>query len=659
MNGYTGMILRVDLGAGTTEIEAMPDEVYERYLSGVGLGAYVLYRDIPPGADPLGPDNVLGFVSGLLTGTGSVMTGRWMAVCKSPLTGGWGDANCGGTFSPAIKRCGFDGIFIKGISKIPVYLYVGDAGAEIRDASAYWGMDAVRAEEELEKAAGKGGRRPAVAAIGTSGERLSLISGICNDGGRIAARSGVGAVMGSKRLKAVVLAGTQRITCHDPAAVKAMTLDFAAKIKAASLPGIPMGGLLPVMGAMAARSARASFQDGLMVAAALKKYGTIANNAMGVTNGDSPVKNWAGTVKDYGFLSYRSVNPDRIVKRERKKYRCYSCVIGCGGECDISGPSKGEFAKSHKPEYETVCAFGSLLLNTDLDSIFYINELLNRAGMDSISAGGTIAFAIECFENGILTEADTGGLVLAWGESDAIVALVKKMIAREGLGDVLADGSRAAAARIGKGAEKFAVHAGGQEPGMHDPRFDPLMGVHYSADPTPGRHTIGGAAYYGPWGLWEYVSWAPKAAKRLKDEDYVPSDTEALKSVASSCFKELIDGAGGCLFAANTGVRNWRLFDWLNAATGWTKTPDEYMEIGKRIQTLRQMFNVREGYDPRSGRMARRMCAAPPDGPNKGREISIDEMLRLHWRRFGWEETSGAPKAETIAALGLERAPRR
>jgi aldehyde:ferredoxin oxidoreductase len=658
MKGYTGKVLHVDLDAGATSVEAIPDEVYEKYLAGVGLGAYILYRDIPAGADPLGPGNVLGLVSGLLTGTGSLVTGRWMAVCKSPLTGGWGDANCGGTFSPAIKQCGYDGIFFRGVSRSPVYLYVDDAGAEIRDASAYWGMDAVKAEEELEKAAMKGKKRPSVAVIGTSGEKVSLISGICNDGGRIAARSGVGAVMGSKRLKAVVLAGTQRITCQDPAAMKAISAEYGAKVKAANLPPIPMGGLLPLMGLMTAKNPNASFQDGMMAASALKKYGTIANNTMGLTNGDSPVKNWAGSVKDYGFLSYRSINPDKIVKLEKKKYRCYSCVIGCGGECDISGPSKGEFGKSHKPEYETACVFGTLLLNTSLDSIFYINELLNRAGMDSISAGGTVAFAIDCFKNGILTEADTGGIVLDWGGADAIVALIKKMIAREGIGDVLADGCKRAAERIGKGSEMYAVHAGGQEPGMHDPRFDPMLGVHFSADPTPGRHTIGCGAYYGPWGLWESVSWAPKVVRRRKDEDYVPSDVEALKSVAGSCFKEVMDGVGGCLFAANTGLRNWRVFDWLNAATGWGRTPDEYMLIGKRIQTLRQMFNVREGYAPESGTMVKRMCEPLPEGPNKGREVLIEDMMRLHWKHFGWDEKSGRPTPETVAALELDRITR-
>jgi aldehyde:ferredoxin oxidoreductase len=202
--GYMGKILMVDLSKGEFLEEKIPDEVYEKYLSGLGLAAHVLYQRIPAGADPLGPDNILGFVSGLLTGTGSLFAGRWMVAGKSPLTGTWGDANCGGSFSPAIKRCGYDGIFFKGISDKPVYLYVSNKKIELKDASSLWGKDAIETEELLQEEYGPSAR---VAVIGPSGEKLSLISGICNDKGRIAARSGLGSVMGSKKLKAIVLDG--------------------------------------------------------------------------------------------------------------------------------------------------------------------------------------------------------------------------------------------------------------------------------------------------------------------------------------------------------------------------------------------------------------------------------------------------------------------
>ena len=222
MRGYTGKILLVDLTSRTWEEQAIPDEVYEQYLSGVGLAAYVTYHHMLPGADPLGPDNLLGFVTGILTGTGALFSGRWMVTGKSPLTGGWGDANCGGDFGPAIKQCGYDAIFFKGIASEPVYLFADGEKVEIRSAAHLWGMDATETQARLKAEVGSK-RRPRVASIGMAGEKLSLVSGICNDGGRLAGRSGLGAVMGSKRLKALVLAGSKPIRSADSAELKRLS----------------------------------------------------------------------------------------------------------------------------------------------------------------------------------------------------------------------------------------------------------------------------------------------------------------------------------------------------------------------------------------------------------------------------------------------------
>ncbi|HZK84331.1 MAG TPA: aldehyde ferredoxin oxidoreductase C-terminal domain-containing protein [Desulfosporosinus sp.] len=657
MKGYTGKVLFVDLTTGNINVQQIGDEVYENLLSGVGLGAYFLYNNIPQGADPLGPDNVLGFVSGLLTGTGSVMTGRWLAVCKSPLTGGWGDANGGGDFSPAIKQCGYDGIFFKGISGKPVYLYVDNKVTQLKDASHVWGKDAVEAEETLEKE-NWNMKKPSIAVIGQAAEKLSFISGICNDKGRIAARSGVGAVMGSKKLKAVVLAGTKLIKCEKPEAVKAISKEFSDKVRKSNLPGIFKGGILPVLSRLTAKQKVFSAANGMTVVSMYKKFGTGMGNTFGIPNGDSPLKNWGGSVVDYNKSYYKNINPDKVTKREEKKYHCYSCVIGCGGVCGISDISKGEFSHTHKPEYETVCAFGGLLMNKNLESIFYINELLNRAGMDTISAGNTVAYAIECYVNGLLTIKDTDGLELIWGNSEAIVSLVKKMITREGIGDILADGVKVAVSKLGEHTAKYAMHAGGQEPGMHDARLDPMLGIHYSADPTPGRHTIGAGTYYNMMHLWDVVSWAPKVKNKTpKSEEYRATDEVGMKSVVGSCIKQVVDGSGGCLFAMITGIENWRLFDYLNDATGWGKTPDEYMEMGKRMQTLRQMFNIREGIAPLSCRIQDRMAGVPPlkEGALSGKTIPIEDMMRKHWKHFGWDADTGVPTTETIVKLGLDK----
>ena len=499
--GYMGRVLMVDLTKGDFREERIPDEVYEKYLSGIGLAAYLLYDRIPAGADPLGPENILGFVSGLLTGTGSLFSGRWMVVGKSPLTGTWGDANCGGSFSPAIKRCGYDGIFFSGVSEKPVYLYIKDRKITLMDASHLWGKDAIETEEILLERHGPGAR---VAVIGPAGERLSLISGICNDKGRIAARSGLGAVMGSKRLKALVLDGKKRITPYDREAVHKLSRKCNRWVQFQVPLGPSIGTAL--IGTLLRVLPTAMAMDGMVYKMILRQWGTGGLNQMSPEWGDSPVKNWKGSNVDWPLKKSKSADPDLVKKLEFIKYHCYSCPLGCGGKCSLTG----KYSETHKHENESVLDLGGLCMNEDTDSLFYLNELLNRAGMDTISAGATVAWAMECFEQGILTLDDTDGLDLRWGNTSAMIALIHKMINREGIGDILADGSRAAAKKIGRGSEKYTVHAGGQEPAMHDGRQDPGFAVHYCVEPTPGRHTLGAQLYYEMFQLWKKVRGLPK-----------------------------------------------------------------------------------------------------------------------------------------------------
>lgn len=655
MKGYTGKVLLVDLSSGTYEVEKICDSVYERYLSGIGLAVDYLYKRIPADADPLGEENMLGLVSGLLTGTGAVMCGRWLAVAKSPLTGGWGDANCGGTFAPGIKQCGYDAIFVRGISEKPVYIYVDNKNVEIRDAHDYWGLDAHQAEEKLIKDCTTK-KKPVVVTIGTAGEKLSLISGITNDFGRIAARSGLGAVMGSKKLKAVVCNGTKPIGCDNAQKVKELSKEFGNTVKKQNIPKF-LGNAFPYIGTVQGKMSRMVPLDSICLSGILKQFGTAMNNTLALTNGDAPIKNWKGTTKDFGFKEFKEMNPLVTNSTEYKKYHCYSCVIGCGGVCDIKKASKGEFEHTHKPEYETVNGFGALLLNKDHESILYINELLNRAGMDSISAAGTVAYAIESYEAGKLTKEQTDGLDLTWGNKEAIIKLVKKMIDRDGIGDVLADGVKKAVQRIGENTKEYAIHCGGQEAGMHDARLDPMLGVHFSADPTPGKHTTGAGLYYNMMKLWKFSSWAPRVTIHKKDEEYIPSEKEALKSVAMAAYKMVLDGAGGCYYAMLLGTQHWNVFEFLNAATGWNKTVDEYLEIGKRIQTTRQAFNIKHGVDPKNFIMGKRMSGVPPlkHGPTEGRTVPIKEMVAWHWKAFGWNEKTGVPLEETMVRYGIGR----
>ncbi len=644
---YMGKILMVDLSTRSLMEETIPDRVYELYLSGMGLGAYILYNRMPAGADPLGPENMLGFCSGLLTGTGSFFSGRWTLVGKSPLTGGWGDANCGGTFSPAIKRCGYDAIFFKGISPQPVYLYVKNGKAELKDASGLWGRDAVEAEEGLKK---EHGRRAAVAVIGPAGEKLSFISGVCNDRGRIAARSGLGAVMGSKKLKAVVLDGVRRIGAHDPAEMKRLSRHCAKWVRF-PLPLMP-GAVFARVGTLLRLTPVVFPQDGLLYRAILRKWGTDGMNQASIEMGDSPLKNWGGSNRDFPLEKSGKINPDLIQKREIVKYHCYSCPLGCGGICT----EKGKHARTHKPEYESILALGGLCMNEDLDSIFYLNELLNRAGMDSISAGATVSFAMECYENGVLTREDTGGLELKWGNTEALVALIKKMIAREGIGDWFADGTRVAAAKIGKRAGDFLVQAGGQEPAMHDGRNDPGFNIHYSLEPTPGRHTLGAYLYYEMFQLWKCLKGLPKPSPLYtKASKYKATPEKSQIAAACSKFMSLANGAGMCMFGLFIGAKRVPTFDWLNAATGWRLTPEEYMTIGERIQTLKQAFNIRHGIEPRDNFISDRALGMPPqrEGANKGRSVDLEKIAPRYWRQFGWDTTTGKPTGETLKRLEI------
>ena len=651
-NGCMGKVLWVDLSHKQIREETIPETLYRKYLSGIGLASRLLYDRIPAGADPLGPENILGFVSGLLTGTGSLFAGRWMAVGKSPLTGTWGDANCGGNFSPAIKRCGYDGIFFSGISEKPVYLFIDVNGASLRDAADVWGLDTKETENRLRKQAGCA--RARIACIGQAGENLSLISGIANDGGRMAARSGLGAVMGSKRLKALVLCGAGRIRTHDRPAIRELSRQCNESIQ--FMPPFPPAFVLSYMGAflraLPAQPNTEILRFNTIYKIMLKKWGTTSLNQILIEIGDSPIKNWQGSNEDFNPEKSARLDPEVFSDCVVVKYHCYACPLGCGGICS----KPGGFGETHKPEYETVLALGGLCMNDDPDSIFYLNEKLNRAGMDTISAGGTVAYAIECFEKGILTERDTGGLKLTWGNSRAIMDLVDMMIARKGIGDLLADGVKKAAERIGQGSETYAIHAGGQELAMHDGRFDPGFAVHNCVEATPGRHTIGSQLYYELFQLWEHIDTLPKPDFiYLKRSKYEPDADKALASAACSKFMNVMNGAGTCLYGAMLGADSFPIFGWLNAATGWNLPAGDYMEIGERIQTLKQLFNLKQGIDPLKIAMPGRALGRPPlkTGANKGRSVEIEKLRHDYWVSLGWDPRTGRPRTATLKRLGL------
>ncbi|MCJ7830346.1 MAG: hypothetical protein MUP74_03065, partial [Desulfobacterales bacterium] len=455
--GFMGKIGFVDLSTGKVCEEKLDEKLARDFIGGYGLGVRTLFAHQAKGADPLGPESMLGFTTGPLTGTKTPTGGRYMAVCKSPITGTWGDANSGGFFGAELKAAGWDAVFVSGKAASPQYLLVTNEGIQIKDASHLWGKDTTETEAALKQALGNSKIR--MAAIGPASERLSLISGIVNDAGRVAGRSGVGAVMGAKKLKAVVVHGNAKVPVADEAKLDQLRKDFVKQLREAQ--GFP---------------------------AALMKYGTCGLTGALITSGATPIKNWQ-LAGDQAFPGMETVtDPETVIRPQVRKYACANCPIACGG---IYKVAEGAYAveEAHKPEYETVGAFGAMCLNNDWASIIKLNDMCNRSGLDTISAGSVIAFAMECYEKGIISKSDTDGIDLTWGNAEAIVKMLDKIIRREGFGDVLADGVKVAAQKIGKGADACAIHVGGQEPGLHNALFLPSRGTGFVCDPTPGRHT--------------------------------------------------------------------------------------------------------------------------------------------------------------------------
>jgi aldehyde:ferredoxin oxidoreductase len=647
--GYTGKYCIINLTDGSTEIVTPGEAFYKKYLSGYGLGAAVIMERQKPGVDPLSPENYLGFCSGLLSGTKALFSGRYMVVGKSPLTGGWGDANSGGFLSQAMKQTGYDAVFFTGASDTPIWIDITDEKIQIKDAAGLWGKNIIETEEGIRKELGQ--KNVQVACIGMSGEKQSLISGIATDKGRIAARSGMGAVMGSKNLKAVAFHGKFKIPVANPEAIKEMNKEFMVAYGKTPLSVKITLKLINFLSKhVMPRVGMAGKPQPELVRELYKKWGTPGLTLISAMSGDMPIKNWTGAgVADFSYDSAMKGHGDNVTRYQKKRYACQACPLGCGGIIDIEkGKFKGK--QGHKPEYETIGAFGGMLLQDDFDAIIEQNEICNLSGIDTISTGGTIAFAIECFENKIIDESDTGGLVLEWGKSETISKLTEMIATREGFGDILADGVKKAAQRIGKGAEKYAIHAGGQELPMHDSRCDIGYAVAYECEPTPGRHTISSLAYSE---LWQVEKLFP-AAKKMMEKAKGKENKVVHKCAVASIYMQLMNCAGMCMFGPTTGPVP--TVDYFNAVTGWDMTPDEYFKIGERILSLRKAFNMREGIAHGDQRLENRASGRTPvkNGPLKGVTVDTDTLTTLFYDSMGWDKAKGGPTSAKLKELGIE-----
>jgi aldehyde:ferredoxin oxidoreductase len=608
-----GSILNVDLGESKIETEKLDDDLCRDFIGGYGIGAKLLYDRIPAGADPLGPDNILGILTGPLTGTPALIGSRFAAVAKSPKTsGGWGDANCGGFFGPHLKFAGFDGVLLSGISSQPVYLFIDEGKAQLLDAGDLWGMGVTPLEDLLMERHGKDVQ---VCSIGPAGEKLALTACIMNDKERAAGRSGLGAVMGSKKLKAIVVKGKMAVPVADADKLKELRKSY---LKQAT-------GAYPVF----------------------SKYGTAGLTLDCVLSGDAPVKNWGGAgTTDFPSARAEKISGDAVIGVEGyKKYGCWRCPIACGGRMvQKSGKFSLEFndGVGHKPEYETLAMFGSNLLNDDLASIIKVNEICNNLGLDTISVGSVIGFAIECYENGLINKDQTDGLQLTWGNAEAIVALTEKIGEREGFGDILADGIAVAARKLGDIGAEYQVHVDGEEIPAHDPKFMPDLATVYLLAPTPGRHSQGGELIAPP-GL-----------------DLPEADTYTYTGKAASHYKlmtlmEVVNAAGLCMFGyVSYPIES--LPEQLSAATGQVYDLEKLYELGMRIYTMRHAFNLREGLNPLKRNVPNRLIGEPPLTEGNVKDVTVDyKTLNREFLEFvGWDTKTTVPSEDSLKKLGLE-----
>jgi aldehyde:ferredoxin oxidoreductase len=609
MFGYIGKILRVDLTESKISTEPLKEDDLKKYVGGSGLASRIIYNELDKSIRPLSPDNILVFMTGPLTGTASPSCGRYCVCTKSPLTGLWAEAHAAGFWGPELKFAGYDGIIVEGVSNQPVFLSVIDGQAELRDASCLWGKDTYRTEELLKKELGDTSVR--VASIGQAGEQGVLFASIMNDYGRAAGRCGVGTVMGSKKLKAIAVRGTEVKVIS--AAKNEMLNEFLRRIYV-TIRSHP-------------------------TAQIYASYGTDGIMSMMHEYGDVPIKyftrgSWLqGVEKICGEAMAKSIL--------KKQWACYRCIIACGRHVTVHASDAER--EGAGPEYETCASLGSLCMNSDLNVIAEGNELCNRYGMDTISAGSVIAFAMECYEKGLISAEDTGGINLQWGDRKAIIGLLNKIGMNTEFGAILAKGVREACKKIGKGSHDFALHVKGLEMPMHDPRAFKGLGLQYATSHRGACH-LRGLVYH-----IEQGERIPDIGIHKRYERQT-TDDKAFPVMAVQNWHDVLDSLIMCKFAV---VPPASVLSMLNMVTGWEMKLDELIKVGERTYNLKRVFNLRCGATRSDDTLPKRFLEEPlADGGSKGEVVQLEAMLNKYYELRGWDE-NGIPTRQKLEDLDL------
>ncbi|MBW1803639.1 MAG: aldehyde ferredoxin oxidoreductase family protein [Deltaproteobacteria bacterium] len=596
LNGYAGKIGWIDLTDGTTKTEDLDEDIARKYIGGKGLGAYLLYRHLKPHTDPYDPENIMIFITGPLTGTNFPAASRSGVITRSPMTGTFLDSYSGGVFGCQIKWAGYDALIIRGKADSPSYLTVDETGMSLHGADHLWGL--TTSETEM-----------SIAAIGPAGENRVRFANIINEK-RAHGRGGAGAVMGSKNLKAVVVKGSHKIRLADEERFKDIVRRCRERI--AENPMVGKGGAFP-------------------------RVGTMSTLDLTQETGTLPTRNW----QENTFEHAENVFGDAFLKFKVKPRACFACPIGCSR--DAKATWKGKEYTTEGPDYETMYAMGPNCGISHPEVIIAADKLCDDYGMDTISTGVTIGFAMECFERGMLSTEDTGGLDLTFGNGDALLDTIHLIAKKEGIGERLSDGVKRASEQI-SGSSDFAMHVKGLELPGYDPRGMKGQGLTYALADRGGCHVRSNTLRTELLGL-------PKPIDRFGYTGKGKMISELQLNYA------LFDCVIGCAFGA-FATTPMDYAEAISAATGWTMTPDELMTVASRSWNLTRLFNTREGFSRKDDTLPERLFSqASTGGPSKGEIVdraSFEKMLDEYYEAVGWDKNTGRPTEKRLAELGIE-----
>ncbi|NLF80791.1 MAG: aldehyde ferredoxin oxidoreductase family protein [Clostridia bacterium] len=608
--GYNNKFLRVDLTNRKITEEAISDEMCRKYIGGSGFGIKILMDEVPADCDPLGPDNKVIFAIGPFTNTGAIEAGKHEVSCKSPQTGILAESDCGGTWGAMMKRTGYDAIILEGCADKPCYLWVTDTGVEIRDAAHLWGKDTIECDAAV---VAETHEKAVVSTVGPAAEKGVLYCGVFCDGSesRSAGRAGCGTVMASKNVKAIAVYGKKKPEVHDREKLMASVREVTKTV--------------------------------IEKAAGLSKFGTGGGMIGGEKVGNIPIKNWSlGNFAGAEKISGQVETEKYLIKQ----YRCASCIIGCGRTSQVK---EGKYASivGAGPEYETLGLLGSNLMIDDMEAIHWANELCNRYGIDTMTTGTAIGFAMECYEKGLVTKEDLG-VDLKWGDAEAMIEMIHQIGQKRGFGgEVLYAGVKRAAEIIGQGSEEFAVHVKGLEPACHDPRGFVSIGVGYATSNRGACH-LQALSH-----IMEKEAAMPEIGYDAPLDRFVQEGkgemVAKMQHIMTMC-----DSLKLCKFAISRGIYPRVCAEWLQYITGWDYTVDEFLLAGERLYNLKRLFNLRCGITAADDNLPPRLASwkrGTGGSPDSLPDLSI--QLPEYYKFRDWDPQTGAPSLKKLQELDI------